>query len=269
MVSFMVLSLQDEVQTLEQDAFVNNARAIKLQREIEKTPCVICNDEKGEDNIVICDGCNRYFHLRCLRPPRSIVPSGDWYCPACDPTFILPGAAGEKELTNLQTPLAWHHSDPYLSEDLMTYIESGHQFEMIQHLPPARYYDIVKKGQLYRPHPSVEGWLLVFKKIRYAHARWLVYPPLHIRWDMIAMFHDAIAHGGISQTMFQLHQHVHWIGIKADVAYYIKNCEACQKVKARLPPEPPVQHPLMYGPSSMFMLTCLDPLLLTKKRFGC
>jgi len=58
--------------------------AIKLQREIEQTPCCVCNDVGGHDNMVICDGCDRYFHLRCLIPPRSIVPSGDWFCPGCD-----------------------------------------------------------------------------------------------------------------------------------------------------------------------------------------
>ena len=37
---------------------------------------------KGEDpnQLVICDGCFKGWHIRCLNPPLSEVPYSDWYC---------------------------------------------------------------------------------------------------------------------------------------------------------------------------------------------
>ena len=44
--------------------------------------CVIC-DNVGE--LLICDGCERSYHLQCLDPPLELenVPDGDWFCPQC------------------------------------------------------------------------------------------------------------------------------------------------------------------------------------------
>jgi hypothetical protein len=38
--------------------------------------------------MAICSGCDRCLHLRCVMPPMSTVPSGDWLCPGCDPWFV-------------------------------------------------------------------------------------------------------------------------------------------------------------------------------------
>jgi hypothetical protein len=51
------------------------------QSELDAIGCDICQDPGGLDNMVICSGCSRCFHLRCIMPPLSTVPSGDWYCP--------------------------------------------------------------------------------------------------------------------------------------------------------------------------------------------
>ncbi len=33
--------------------------------------------------MLLCDGCDRGFHMFCLRPQLKSIPRGDWYCPAC------------------------------------------------------------------------------------------------------------------------------------------------------------------------------------------
>lgn len=33
--------------------------------------------------ILLCDGCDAPYHMRCLSTPLRRVPSGNWYCPAC------------------------------------------------------------------------------------------------------------------------------------------------------------------------------------------
>ncbi|XP_036940324.1 autoimmune regulator isoform X2 [Acanthopagrus latus] len=42
--------------------------------------CAVCKDG-GE--LICCDGCPRAFHLTCLDPPLTSIPSGPWQCEWC------------------------------------------------------------------------------------------------------------------------------------------------------------------------------------------
>ncbi|KAM3930820.1 autoimmune regulator [Leptodactylus fuscus] len=42
--------------------------------------CSVCRDG-GE--LLCCDGCPRSFHLSCLVPPLTYIPSGTWRCESC------------------------------------------------------------------------------------------------------------------------------------------------------------------------------------------
>lgn len=44
--------------------------------------CVICQGGDRGHELLICDGCDRTFHVTCLG--IGIVPGGDWYCPSCE-----------------------------------------------------------------------------------------------------------------------------------------------------------------------------------------
>jgi hypothetical protein len=57
------------------------------QSDFDSVVCDVCQDPGFFDNMAICSGCNRYMHLRCIMPPMSTVPTGEWYCPGCDPLF--------------------------------------------------------------------------------------------------------------------------------------------------------------------------------------
>ena len=37
------------------------------------------------ERMLLCDGCDRGFHMYCLKPPLKTVPSGDWFCTNCKP----------------------------------------------------------------------------------------------------------------------------------------------------------------------------------------
>jgi hypothetical protein len=263
--SCMSLCVQDEAACTVAHAHAFPTQAVKIQREIEHTPCVLCGDPDGPDRIVICDGCKRYFHLTCFRPPRSVVPGGDWFCPACDPFFLRKGYPRVGELDKSETPLTLNPHDPYRDEDLLHYVFGGHSLELIQHLPVRQLYDVRRRGEFYKPHPHLNGWLMVYKKLRGESPRWLICPPLSVRWDIIGLFHDAIAHGGIAQTLFQLHQHYHWVGIKNDVICHVKSCEACQKVKVTPPMLQPIQNQVIYGPLTHVHIDLFGPLTRADK----
>ena len=47
------------------------------------TYCEVCNQCDREDSLLLCDGCNRGFHMDCLAPALLEIPSGSWYCDNC------------------------------------------------------------------------------------------------------------------------------------------------------------------------------------------
>lgn len=47
--------------------------------------CKVCRKGGDGENMLLCDGCDRGFHLYCLKPKLSSIPKGDWFCLACRP----------------------------------------------------------------------------------------------------------------------------------------------------------------------------------------
>lgn len=45
--------------------------------------CERCGSGDKEDQILICDKCDKGFHMMCLRPVVVQVPRGTWHCPNC------------------------------------------------------------------------------------------------------------------------------------------------------------------------------------------
>lgn len=45
--------------------------------------CEICL--RGDDGMamLLCDECNRGYHMYCLDPPLTVVPKSQWFCPPC------------------------------------------------------------------------------------------------------------------------------------------------------------------------------------------
>lgn len=45
--------------------------------------CEICGDLGDEAKMILCDACERGFHIYCLIPRLKRVPRGDWFCTRC------------------------------------------------------------------------------------------------------------------------------------------------------------------------------------------
>ncbi|CAO3597796.1 unnamed protein product [Absidia cylindrospora] len=52
--------------------------------------CEICREEGNDDTLVVCDDCDLAYHIFCVEPSLSTVPSTEWYCINC-----LTGASGD------------------------------------------------------------------------------------------------------------------------------------------------------------------------------
>ncbi|KAK3258664.1 hypothetical protein CYMTET_32294 [Cymbomonas tetramitiformis] len=48
--------------------------------------CEVCRKTDGEAEMLLCDACNRGYHLWCLTPALDGVPEGEWLCPRCSGT---------------------------------------------------------------------------------------------------------------------------------------------------------------------------------------
>lgn len=60
-----------------------NTQADAAEEE-EPTYCEMCHLCDREDRLLLCDGCDRGYHLECLTPPLSRVPVDEWFCPQCE-----------------------------------------------------------------------------------------------------------------------------------------------------------------------------------------
>lgn len=54
-----------------------------LAPETLEEACTICYNTDSPDSTLICDGCERVFHMKCLPIPLEKVPKYDWFCGGC------------------------------------------------------------------------------------------------------------------------------------------------------------------------------------------
>ena len=52
---------------------------------LECKKCMSCDQAANADDLLICDSCDKGFHMECLEPPLSKLPEGRWICPICVP----------------------------------------------------------------------------------------------------------------------------------------------------------------------------------------
>ena len=55
--------------------------------------CEVCGSPSMADPMLLCDRCDRGYHMHCLDPPLERVPAGSWTCPACRPALQMAPAS--------------------------------------------------------------------------------------------------------------------------------------------------------------------------------
>ena len=62
---------------------VEDRTQVKEEEYEDPTTCEICGIGDREDRMLLCDRCDRGFHLECLTPPLDSVPDEEWFCRDC------------------------------------------------------------------------------------------------------------------------------------------------------------------------------------------
>ncbi|CAH1642966.1 unnamed protein product [Spodoptera littoralis] len=57
--------------------------AIAWDKSIMKANCQFCQSGDNEDQLLLCDGCDKGYHTYCFKPSMDEIPDGDWYCWEC------------------------------------------------------------------------------------------------------------------------------------------------------------------------------------------
>ncbi|XP_070611739.1 bromodomain adjacent to zinc finger domain protein 1A isoform X2 [Erythrolamprus reginae] len=60
-------------------------RSVIWSKSILNTRCKMCRRKGDAESMVLCDSCDRGYHIYCIRPKLKAVPDGDWFCPECRP----------------------------------------------------------------------------------------------------------------------------------------------------------------------------------------
>lgn len=61
---------------------VEDTVVIEQQQRVDQI-CEQCHSGAHGKSMLLCDRCNRGWHLYCLSPPLSTIPHGNWYCLEC------------------------------------------------------------------------------------------------------------------------------------------------------------------------------------------
>lgn len=96
---------------------------------IKDQECKVCGSRAAVRSLMLlCDGCDDGYHMKCLNPPLLSVPSGAWFCPRCVPN------QGEKLSNDFLQPLDTQSSlQPTVTQSLRRSSRlSAHQDNVIR-----------------------------------------------------------------------------------------------------------------------------------------
>eukprot|EP00794_Sanderia_malayensis_P020094 gene20094-22064_t len=77
-------------------------RSIMWDKSALNAKCRLCRKKGDAVKMLLCDGCDRGFHMYCLRPSVRKIPEGDWFCIDCRPKEQRRGQRAKKRPTKLK-----------------------------------------------------------------------------------------------------------------------------------------------------------------------
>ena len=222
------------------------------------TSCCICEEGEEEDgaDMILCDGCERGYHLDCLKPPLKEVPKGEWLCPACneicmrqaeheEDVFAFPDtqcAVPRKEitvsrfgldaLTEKPAPELYH--DIYNDSTALVVLQHG---RMPENTPAREKYRVKQRLRGYRTQENV-----IYKLAANGQER--IVPAPSERQGLIAHYHNDFGHFHARRVYDSLRTKYYWSNMDAEVKAFIADCEPCKKRDIKFDYQPAELHPI-------------------------
>ena len=176
----------------------------------------MCGEAEGYSHIVICDACQRPYHLQCLSPPRSVVPDGAWYYHLCDEAFsnldevcrpeepiLFPRLRDPYHPKHASLLAAYVHRQETALVDYQRQLRPGQPYNVSDasafpldsavevfspDAPKALRRSIRSKASVLRWHPTLPDWFVMRVQLRTGDRWWLAVPP-----DLVPLDPDTVA----------------------------------------------------------------------------
>jgi len=55
----------------------------------DESTCERCKSTERSQQMILCDECDKGYHIDCLNPPLEEMPKDDWHCSECNPRPLL------------------------------------------------------------------------------------------------------------------------------------------------------------------------------------
>ncbi len=207
-----------------------NITYLHTQADVDAVTCRTCNSpDDSRVPILLCGKCNAGYHLSCLQPPLSSVPSGRWICKPCETAAREEGALGVVDIVDDHYVLEYLKTDklPVKPEDMTA----------------AEFRSFAK-----RIRKRAKGYMAIndqlYKKVSAKYPKPRRIPAVEERPALIQRIHTEAGHKGATRTLYLLNKEFTWPGISVDVRKAVAECQNCQvqkasfKIKTELQPLP-------------------------------
>ena len=95
--------------------------------------CTVCFSSHSPETTLICDGCSRAFHMKCLPVPLERVPKYDWFCTGClmGSTSMYAEYGFEEEFENMFTLREFERYCTRWTRDLCRYLRKEKRYVQV------------------------------------------------------------------------------------------------------------------------------------------
>ena len=224
--------------------------------EVDYIPCEICGQADNWAQLLLCDGCNTGYHMKCLTPPLFRIPDQAWLCPSCRITKMSAGSQPEQAADPIEDPKI---PDILNDELVMTILQErqgkGAPITRPDTAEPEEWRRMYKRAQ-----KRANGYFVnqgsIYKASTKQHPQPRRVPAAEERPQLIAEVHD-LAHFGVTKSATLLSKKFYWYNMFKEVSEYIRKCDPCKRKKAKFITYPELQS---IEPTGLFTTVATDTM---------
>jgi hypothetical protein len=187
---------------MEKDTVEKDFSDTSTDPDIDPIACEVCQSQTSWAQMLLCDKCDKGYHMGCLVPALFRIPDDEWICPGCQPLMteetIVNSDAEEQGLDYGQKG-----AGDILQDDLtMTVLKERHGLPYKEISPPANLEAKQWTRALKRARKRARSYFIeqgnVYKLSKDCSEKPRRVPPAQERYQLIKEVH-ALGHVGITK----------------------------------------------------------------------